>query len=51
MKIWFKTDCKSMQGGKSPGNDGLRKEFYLEFSDKIGDKVYNSILQSKEEAF
>jgi hypothetical protein len=40
---------KSMQGGKSPGNDGLGKEFYLEFWDKIGDKLYNSILQSKDE--
>ena len=40
---------KSMQGGKSPGNDGLGKEFYLKLWDKIGDKLYNSILQSKEE--
>ena len=29
--------------------DGLGKELYLEFWDKIGDKLYNSILQSKEE--
>ena len=40
---------KSMQGGKSPGNDGLGKDFYITFWDKIGDLLYNSIKQSKNE--
>ena len=40
---------KSMQGGKSPGNDGLGKNFYITFWDKIGDLLYNSIKQSKNE--
>ena len=38
-----------MQGGKYTGNDGLGKEFYFEFWDKIGERLFNSILQSKED--
>ena len=37
----------SMQGGKSPGNDGLGKEFYLAFWDSIGDQLFASINKSK----
>ena len=36
-----------MQNGKSSGNDGVSKKVYLEFWDKIGFKLYNRILQSK----
>ena len=37
----------SMQGGKSPGNDGFEKEFYLAFWDSIGDQHFASINKSK----
>ena len=37
----------SMQGGKSPGNDGLTKEFYLHFWDLVGDSVYESFIEAK----
>ena len=40
------TECtkvqKNMQNNKSPGSDGLTKEFYYAFWDIIGDYVVNS---------
>jgi len=38
---------RSMQGGKSPGNDGLTKEFYIHFWDLVGDSVYESFMEAK----
>ena len=36
-----------MQGGKSPGNDGLTKEFYIHYWDLVGDSVYDSFMEAK----
>ena len=36
----------SMQGGKSPGNDGLGKEFYMAYWEKT--PFFESLMQSKE---
>ena len=38
-----------MDGGKSPGNDGLGKEFYLQFWDKIGTLLHDSLIQGKND--
>jgi hypothetical protein len=37
----------TMQGGKSPGNDGLTKEFYIHFWDLVGDSVFESFIEAK----
>ena len=37
----------SMQGGKSPGNDGIGKEFYIHFWDKIATTMFNSFMDAK----
>ena len=39
----------TMQGGKSPGNDGLGKEFYMRYWDLVGDILYDSFLEAKTE--
>ena len=39
----------TMQGGKSPGNDGLGKEFYMHYWDIIGDILYDSFIEAKTE--
>ena len=36
-----------MENNKSPGNDGLTKEFYMEFWGKIGHFVFESLVQGK----
>ena len=43
----YETLC-SMQGGKSPGNDGLTKEFYIHFWDLVGDSIYESLIEARE---
>ena len=43
----YETLC-SMQGGKSPGNDGLTKEFYIHFWDLVGDSIYESFIEARE---
>ena len=40
---------KEMNGGKSLGNDGLKKEFYINFLDKSGPPLYGILLQGKNE--
>ena len=40
---------KEMDGGKTPGNDGLTKEFFLNFWDKIGPLLHESLIQGKNE--
>ena len=41
------TALKSMPNGKSPGNDGLTKEFYEHFWDDLKFYFINSLKQSK----
>ena len=43
------TALKSMPNGKSPGNDGLTKEFYEHFWDDLKLYFINSLKQSKIE--
>jgi len=38
---------KSMQGGRSPGNDGLGKEFYIHFWSNVGGLLFNSFMEGK----
>ena len=37
-----------MENNKSPGNDGLTKEFYVAFWDNIKYALFNSLLKGKE---
>ena len=39
---------KSMQNNKSPGNDGLTKEFYETFWNEIKNPFMNSIMEAIE---
>ena len=39
---------KSMKNDKSPGNDGLTKEFYVTFWDDIKATFISSLKQAKE---
>ena len=39
---------KSMKNDKSPGNDGLTKEFYITFWDDIKAIFISSLKQAKE---
>ena len=39
---------ESMQNNKSPGNDGLTKEFYETFSNEIKHTFMNSIMEARE---
>ena len=39
---------KSMQNNKSPGNDGLTKEFYETFWNEIKNPFMNSIMEARE---
>ena len=40
---------KSMQNDKSPGNDGLTKEFYETFWNELKEIFVDSVLETKEE--
>ena len=37
-----------MQNNKSPGNDGLTKEFYETFQNEIKNSFENSIMEARE---
>ena len=37
-----------MEGGKSPGNDGLNKEWYVFFWEAIKETFYESIMDAKD---
>ena len=39
---------KSMQNNKSPGNDGLTKEFYKTFLNETKHLFMNSIMEARE---
>ena len=47
LKEELKQNLKKCADNKSPGNDGLTKEFYTYFWDYIIDTYYNSYLESK----
>ena len=38
----------SMEGGKSPGNDGLNKEWYVFFWEAIKEPFFDSIMDAKD---
>ena len=38
---------KNMENNKSPGNDGLTKEFYEGFSDEIKELLIASVTEAK----
>ena len=42
---------KNSQNGKSPGNDGLTREFYIVFWRNISDLLFQSLLHGKEKGF
>ena len=42
---------KNSKNGKSPGSDGLTKEFYVVFWREIADLLFNSLLEGKEKGF
>ena len=37
----------SIQSNKSPGNDGLTKEFYKHFTNKMKNPLMNCIMQAR----
>ena len=39
---------KNSQSGKSPGSDGLTREFYIVFWNDISELLYNSLIEGKE---
>ena len=43
----LKNSLLSMENNKSPGNDGLTKEFYVFFWDSIRICLYNSLMEAK----
>ena len=42
---------KNSKNGKSPGNDGLTREFYVVFWKNIGNVVFESYLEGKQKGF
>ena len=49
LKMNFLISLKSMQNNKTPGNDGLTKEFYETFWNEIKYFFLKSVKQAKEE--
>ena len=49
VKVKLQTALKSMSYGKSPGHDGLTKEFYEDFWDNLKFYFINSLKESKIE--
>ena len=47
-ELEFLKALKSMQNNKSPGNDGLTKEFYKMFWNEIKHPFMNSIMEARE---
>ena len=47
-KMDLENAIKNSQSGKSPGSDGLTREFYIVFWNDISDLLHNSLLEGKE---
>jgi len=47
----LEVSLKNSHNGKSPGNDGLTREFYVVFWRNISDCLYQSLLDGKEKGF
>ena len=47
----FTSAVKQMAANKSPGNDGLSKEFYVMFWSKIGNALWNAMLHAHARGF
>ena len=43
----LKESLLSMEGGRSPGNDGLTKEWYVFFWDAIKEPLFESLIEAK----
>ena len=44
----LKMAIKNSQSGKSPGSDGLTREFYIVFWNDISELLFNSLIEGKE---
>ena len=44
----LRNSLKSIQNDKSPGNDGLTKEFYVTFWKELKEIFVDSVLEAKE---
>ena len=44
----LKAAIKNSQSGKSPGSDGLTREFYIVFWNDIAELLFNSLIEGKE---
>ena len=44
----LRNSLKSMQNDKSPGNDGLTKEFYVTFWKELKEIFVDSVSEAKE---
>ena len=47
----LKLALKGMENGKSPGNDGLVREFYIVFWVNVSDCLLQSLLDAKQKGF
>ena len=47
----LKLAIKNSQNGKSPGNDGLTREFFIVFWRNVSDTYFQSLLNGKEKGF
>ena len=47
----LQNSIKNSQNGKSPGNDGLTRKFYIVFWKDISDLVFQSLVDGKEKGF
>ena len=47
----LRNSLKSIQNDKSPGNDGLTKEFYVTFWNELKEIFVDSVPEAKEKGF